>query len=434
MWNHPPGALTAFHVLAKPVGAICNLDCAYCYFLEKQALYPGGRFHMGDDVLEAYLRQLLEAHDGPEVTIAWQGGEPTLLGVDFFRRAVALAEDLKRPGVHLEHTIQTNATLVTDEWASFFSEHHFLVGVSLDGPRQLHDAYRVDKRGRPTFDRVVAGLELLQRHDVDVNVLCTVHAANADHPQQVYRFFRDQCGVRYLQLIPIVERRHDGLRTAVTARSVTADGWGRFLIGVFDEWVAHDVGEVFVVNFDAALAKWLDIPGGLCLFAETCGDAVALEHNGDVYSCDHFVEPQHLLGNVLETHLVELVASPQQRSFGDAKRNALPRYCRECPVLFACNGECPKNRFIRTPDGDAGLNYLCAGYRSFFIHIDLPMRTMARLVRQGRDASDVMSLAAGAPTRRTESERPLQPAHLSKRAHANPPPGADVGALSSGGT
>jgi uncharacterized protein len=393
----PAGAPPAFHVLAKPTGAICNLDCAYCFFLTKEALYPGDRFRMSDEVLDEYIGQLLGAHTTPDVTIAWQGGEPTLMGVDFFRRAVAIAERHKRPGVRLEHTIQTNATLLTDEWAAFLAEHRFLVGVSLDGPRHLHDAYRVDKKGRPTFDRVMAGLRVLQRHDVDVNVLCTVNAVNAAHPLDVYRFFRDECDVRYVQLIPIVERDNDtGYQEGdtVTERSVDPDEWGRFLISIFDEWVRRDVGDVFVVNFDAALAKWLDLPGGMCIFAETCGNALALEHNGDVYSCDHFVEPDYLLGNIMETTLVELVAKPEQRRFGDAKRDTLPGYCRRCPVRFACNGECPKNRFTLTPDGEPGLNYLCAGYRAFFTHIDHPMRVMASLLRDGHDAEGVMRVLA----------------------------------------
>jgi uncharacterized protein len=393
----PPGAPPAFHVLAKPSGAICNLDCSYCFFLSKEALYPGDRFRMAEPVLRAYLRQLLEAHEGPEVTIAWQGGEPTLMGVDFYRRAVALAEELKRPGVQLEHTIQTNGTLLDDEWAAFFAEHRFLVGLSVDGPRELHDHFRVDKKGRPTFDRVMAGHEVLRRHEVDVNILCTVHAANEDHGVDVYRFFRDDLGARYLQLIPIVERDNEtGFQEGdtVTDRSVSATGWGRFLRDVFDEWVHHDVGTMFVNNFDSALAKWLGLTGGLCIFEETCGGAVALEHNGDVYSCDHYVEPGYLLGNVTRTHLVELVAKPEQRAFGDAKRSTLPRYCRECPVRFACNGECPKNRFTATPDGEPGLNYLCEGYRSFFTHIDRPMQHMARLLREGRYADEVMAILA----------------------------------------
>ncbi len=393
----PAGAPPGFHVLAKPTGAICNLDCSYCFFLSKESLYPGDRFRMSDDVLGAYLGQLLDSHETPEVTIAWQGGEPTLMGLDFFRRSVAMAEERKRPDVRLNHTIQTNGTLLDDDWCRFFKEHDVLVGLSIDGPAELHDAYRVDKRGRPTFARVMAGLEVLQRHEVDVNVLCTVNAANAEHPLEVYRFFRDDCGLRYVQLIPIVERDNDtGFQEGdtVTDRSVRPEQWGQFLTAIFDEWLRRDVGQVFVSTFDAALASWLGLPTGLCVFNETCGNAIALEHNGDVYSCDHFVEPGYLLGNVTTTHLVELIAKPEQRRFGEAKRDTLPRYCRECPVLFACHGECPKNRFTLTPDGDPGLNYLCAGYKSFFTHIERPMQMMADLVRRGRFADEVMSVLA----------------------------------------
>jgi len=383
----PPAA---FHVLAKPSGPICNLDCTYCFFLSKEALYPGDRFRMTDEVLEAYIRQLLEAHTAPEVTIAWQGGEPTLMGVDFFRRAIELAERYRRPGQVLQHTMQTNATLLTDEWCALLREHDFLVGVSIDGPRELHDTYRVDKRGAPTFDKVIAGLRLLQQHAVDVNVLCTVNAANQDHPLDVYRFFRDDLGLRHVQLIPIVEQ--DDL-----SRSVDPETWGAFLIAVFEEWVRHDVGSVYVQMFDAALASWVGAPASMCIFGETCGNALALEHNGDLYSCDHFVDPPYLLGNILHTQMVELVASPQQRAFGDAKRDTLPRYCVECPVRFACNGECPKNRFTTTPDGEPGLNYLCAGYRAFFLHVDGVMRLMAARLRAGGFADEVMTTLRTAP-------------------------------------
>jgi uncharacterized protein len=395
--DRPLSAPAQFHVLAKPTGAICNLDCSYCFFLSKEALYPGDRFRMTDEVMRAYIGQLLAAHTEPRVTIAWQGGEPTLMGLDFFRRAVAVAEELKRPEQLLEHTIQTNGTLLDDEWGAFFAEHGFLVGISIDGPRQLHDVYRLDKRGGPTFDKVLDGFETLVNHGVDVNVLCAVNRVNADHPLEVYRFFRDYLAVSFVQFIPIVERDNDtGFQEGdtVTDRSVTAEQWGRFLITVFDEWVANDVGEVFVMGFDTALAKWLGIAGGLCVFAETCGDAIALEHNGDVYSCDHFVEPGYLLGNITTTTLVDLIAKPEQRAFGNAKRDTLPRYCVECPVKFACNGECPKNRFTLTPDGEPGLNYLCAGYRSFFTYIDPVMQRMAELVRAGRNADEVMELLA----------------------------------------
>jgi uncharacterized protein len=396
----PGAAPDGFHVLAKPTGAICNLDCEYCFFLSKEALYPGDRFRMADDLLDAYLRQLLESQRVPEVTVAWQGGEPTLMGVDFFRRAVELAERYRRPDQVVHHTIQTNATLLTDEWCELLAAHDFLVGVSIDGPRELHDRYRVDKRGGPTFDKVVAGLDLLKRHGVEWNVLATVNAANQDHPLDFYRFFRDDLGARFIQLIPIVERDNDtGFQEGdtVTDRSVEPEAWGRFLIAVFDEWVRRDVGEVFVSHFDAALASWLGVRPAMCVFGETCGDAVALEHNGDLYSCDHFVEPAHLVGNIGRTHLVELMASPRQRSFGEAKRDTLPNQCRVCDVRFACHGECPKNRFVLTADGEPGLNYLCAGYLSFFHHVDGPMRLMADLLRRGRYADEVMTVLASAP-------------------------------------
>ncbi len=390
----PATAPAQFHVLAKPTGPICNLDCQYCFYLSKEALYPGDRFRMSDAVLETYLRQLLESHRGPEVTVAWQGGEPTLVGVDFFRRALEIVDRLRRPEVVVHHTIQTNGTLLTDEWCELFARHGFLVGISIDGPPDLHDVYRLDKRGAPTFSKVRRGYDLLRRHGVETNILCTVNAANGAHPLEVYRFLRDELGARFIQLIPVVERAGaDDLQIAapVTAWSVGAAEWGDFLIEVFDEWVRSDVGEVYVQAFDAALASWLALPSPVCIFAETCGDALALEHNGDLYSCDHFVEPAHLLGNINSTHMAQLVASPEQRRFGAAKRDALPRYCRECEVRFACNGECPKNRFITTPDGEAGLNYLCAGYKAFFGHINGIMVLMAERLRAGGSAADVMA-------------------------------------------
>ena len=293
--TRPLTAPAAFHVLAKPAGPICNLDCEYCFFLSKEALYPGDRFRMSDDVLDLYIRQLIESHPGPEVTIAWQGGEPTLMGVDFFRRALARADEHRRPGQVLHHTIQTNGTLLTDEWCELLAAHDFLVGISIDGPPALHDTYRVDKRGGPTFERVHRGLELLRSHDVEFNVLCTVNGANQDHPLDVYRFFRDDLAVRFIQFIPIVERDNEtGYQEGhtVTDRSVDPEAWGRFLTAVFDEWVTRDVGTVFVQTFDAALASWMHVPASVCVFGETCGNAVALEHNGDLYSCDHFVEPR----------------------------------------------------------------------------------------------------------------------------------------------
>jgi uncharacterized protein len=390
---------SSFHVLTKPTGAICNLDCKYCFFLSKEELYPNSKFRMTDDVLERYIRQQCESQATlPQVTISWQGGEPTLMGLDFFRRSVELAAKYRQPAQSVQYTIQTNGTLLDEEWCAFFREHRVLVGLSIDGPREQHDAYRVDKGGHPTFDKVMQAARLMQQHQVDFNVLCTVHAKNADHALEVYRFFRDDLGTRHIQFIPIVERVNSDGRTrfqegsTVTDRSVTAEQWGRFLTTIFDEWVRRDVGTVFVQMFDAALASWVGAPPALCIFSETCGDAVALEHTGDLYSCDHFVEPKHLLGNIAETPLAELVASPQQRAFGAAKRDTLPRYCRECPVRFACHGECPKNRFILTPDGEPGLNYLCAGYKGFFTHIDKPMRLMADLLRRGRYADEVIGI------------------------------------------
>jgi uncharacterized protein len=355
---------------------------------------------MADDLLETYVRQLFEAHaTASEVTIAWQGGEPTLMGVDFFRRAVGLTARYARAGQVVHHTIQTNATLLTDEWCELLAEHHFLVGISIDGPPSVHDRYRVDKRGNPTSDRVLRGLGFLGKHGVDFNILCTVNAANQDQPLEVYRYFRDILNARYIQFIPIVERDNEsGFQEGdrVTDRSVDPGAWGQFMIDVFDEWVRLDVGTVFVTQFDAALASWLGIQPALCIFGETCGNAVALEHNGDLYSCDHFVEPDYLLGNIRQSHMVELLASPKQRAFGDAKRDGLPEFCMICEVRFACNGECPKNRFTLTPSGDPGLNYLCAGYKKFFTHIDVLMAMMAGLLRQGRYADEVKGVLARA--------------------------------------
>ena len=413
----PRDAPPAFHLMAKPSGAICNLDCTYCFFLSKELLYPGDRFRMADQVLRNWIRQTIEAHRTPDVDLAFQGGEPTLLGVDFFRRAVGYARKVAGDR-HVQFTIQTNGTLLDDEWATFLHDEAFLVGLSIDGPPAMHDTYRVDKHGRPTYARVRAAWDLLQGHEVDTNILCTVNAANAEHPLEVYHHFRDDLGARFIQLIPIVERATtDQLAAAnrgwhgdgdtrplyvqhgdlVTERTVGAEQWGAFLVAIFDDWVRHDVGTVFIPTFDSALASWLGVAGGLCVFQKTCGDALALEHNGDVYSCDHFVEPDHLLGNILHTQMVELVASPNQRAFGDANRDTIPRYCVECPVRFACNGECPKNRFAVTPDGEPGLNYLCAGYRAFFLHVDGVMRLMAGRLRAGGFADEVMTLLRSAP-------------------------------------
>jgi uncharacterized protein len=321
------------------------------------------------------------------VTFGWQGGEPALLGVDFFARAVELQERYRKPGMRIVNTLQTNGTLLNDDWGCFFKAHDFLVGLSLDGPQALHDAYRRDQGGAPTFERVMAGLEVLQRHRVEFNVLATVHAKNAPHPLEIYRFLRDEVGARFVQFIPIVERKgvsSPGVSSSgdVSSRSVNARQYGDFLMAVFDEWAQRDLGRISVQNFDVALFAWLRKSPPLCVFAETCGDALALEHNGDLYSCDHFVAPQHRLGNIAETPLVELVESAQQRAFGRVK-SRLPQVCRDCDVRFVCHGGCPKNRLIRTEASDRPLNVLCEGYRAFFRHIDRP----ARLITEGVKAS-----------------------------------------------
>jgi len=426
--NHPGTPAVAetarFHLLAKPTGAVCNLDCKYCFFLSKEALYPSSKFRMSDEMLEAYIRQLIESHGGQEVTVAWQGGEPTLMGLDFFKRAVELAEKYRAPGQKVQHTIQTNGTKIDDEWAAFFKEHRFLVGLSVDGPREMHDAYRVDKGGGGTFDQVMKGWEALRRNGADVNILCTLHSANADHPVEVYRFFRDTLGAEFMQFIPIVERAtEDSLPIAdlgwaplpearplytqsgslVTERSVKAEQYGRFLVGIFEEWVRRDAGRIYVQMFDVTLGAHFG-EHSLCIHAPTCGGALALEHNGDLYSCDHFVEPGFLLGNIDDEEMIGLVTSPEQQKFGRDKLDTLPQYCCECEVRFACNGGCPKDRFIETPTGKPGLNYLCGGYRLFLNHVAEPMQTMAGLLRAGRAPAEIMAMYAAEDAKRGRND------------------------------
>jgi uncharacterized protein len=395
----PTDTPRAFHVMAKPTGAACNLRCEYCFFLKKEKMYPASDFRMSDEVHEAYIKQLFEAHQVPQVTVAWQGGEPTLMGLDFFRRSMEFQNKYAKPGTLVENTLQTNGILLDDEWCRFLHENKFLIGLSMDGPKELHDVYRKDKGGHGTFDRVVKAARLLQDHKVEFNLLCTVNSKHADHPLDVYRFFRDDLKAQYIQFIPIVERINGNGETGfqdgnkVTDRSVRPDQWGPFLIGIFDEWVKWDVGRTFVLNFDGALAGWLGRAGTVCIFGPTCGEGTALEHNGDLYSCDHF-EPDHYLGNILRTPMIELVASEKQRKFGRDKRDTLPGYCRQCEVVHICNGECPKNRFIEAPDGEPGLNYLCEGFKAFFLHADRPMKIMAELIRKGRLAEEVMKMMA----------------------------------------
>ena len=383
----------AFNVMLKPVGAVCNLDCKYCYYLSKEQLYPDGDFRMSDAMLETFTMQYITAQQVPEVTFVWQGGEPLLVGLDFFERAIEFQEKYRRQGMTIKNAIQTNGILLDDDWCRFFKAHDFLVGISIDGPHEVHDVYRVDKRGQPTLERVMAGVELLDKHNVDFNTLTCVHVANAGFPLEVYRFLRDQCHARFMQFIPVVLRENDtGFQTddLVAPFSVSGQQYGAFLCAIFDEWVRRDVGTVFVQMFDAALAAWVGESPGLCSLAETCGAGLVLEHNGDLYSCDHFVEPGYHLGNIGPADLTSLVTSEKQVRFGLAKRDSLPRFCQGCDVKFVCNGGCPRNRTVSTPDGEPGLNYLCEGYRAFFRHIAPQMEFMARELAAGRAPANIM--------------------------------------------
>lgn len=382
----------AFHVMLKPRGAICNLDCSYCFYLRKEHMFDDGApFRMPDHVLESFTRQYIQAQSAPEVTFAWQGGEPTMMGLDFFRRALHLQKKYQTPGMIIHNSFQTNGTLLDGEWARFLKENGFLVGLSMDGPEHLHDDNRVDKGGRPTFQKVYSALKLLQRWGVEHNVLCVVNRTNSRAPLDVYRFFRGE-GVQFVQFIPAVERLSEG---GVSGWTPEAQDWGSFLCGVFDEWVRSGVGRVFVQHFDIALAAWLGQEPGLCVHARTCGNALAMEHTGDLFSCDHFVRGDYFLGNITQIPMADMVASPFQRRFGQDKWDALPGYCRSCPVLFACNGGCPKGRFINTPDGESGLNYLCAGYKRFFTHIDPYMRLMRALLERGEAPATIMDILRG---------------------------------------
>lgn len=401
-----------FHVLAKPIGPICNLDCTYCFYLEKESLYPQvAKWAMREEVLESFIRQYIEAHDTAVVSFAWQGGEPSLLGVDYFRKLVEIQKKYAN-GKSIQNAFQTNGVLLNENWAALFKENQFLIGVSIDGPEELHNTYRVDKGGQPTFDRVLRGTETLKRNGVEFNTLTTVHAGNADHPLRVYRFLK-QHGSGFMQFIPIVERiAHQvapgGLQlispdfsgaARVAPWSVEPRQFGRFLCSVFDEWVRNDVGRFFVQLFDVSLETWCGMEASLCVFRKKCGSALAMEHSGDLYSCDHFVYPQNRLGNIMESPMAQLAGSDQQIRFGDAKESTLPKYCRNCDLRFACHGECPKHRFLTTPDGEPGLNYLCAGYKMFFRHVDPYMRFMAAELAANRAPANVMRWIAAEQTR-----------------------------------
>jgi uncharacterized protein len=414
--------MNPFHVMAKPHGPICNLDCTYCYYLEKENLYAtkGRDYRMSDTVLESYIRQYIQSQPAQHVSFAWQGGEPTLLGVPFFERVLELQKKYAGDKI-IDNALQTNGTLLDDAWGEFLARNKFLIGLSIDGPAEIHDAYRVDKGGQPTFARVMHGLDTLKKHGVEFNTLTVINRKNSYHARQVYRFLKE-IGSKYLQFIPIVEQvaatpDPNGLmllkpyarqKTTVSEWSVEPLQFGKFLSTVFDEWVLSDVGRVFVQIFDVALESWSGLPQSLCVFAPQCGKALAVEHNGDLYSCDHFVYPENKLGNIMERAMSGLVNSPQQARFGSAKATSLPSDCQKCDVRFACNGECPKHRFNTTASGEYGLNYLCAGYKHFFHHIDPYMRFMANELRQDGSPARVMewartsgSVHAPATTRRS---------------------------------
>lgn len=405
MNRHDHVKADAFQVVAKPVGPICNLACKYCYYLEKENLYAGGtRWRMPDEVLEMFIRQKLESSDLSVENFVWQGGEPTLLGIEFFKKTVSLQKKYAN-GKKIENSFQTNGTLLNDEWCQFFSENEFLIGLSIDGPRGIHDQFRVTKSNEPSFDRVLRGIEVLKKHEVAFNTLTVLHRENASRPLELYHFLKE-IGHGFMQFIPLVElisdqqfreNQHpiidpdfDG-NVTVSKRSVKPRQFGRFLCTVFDEWVRKDVGQYYVQTFENILSAWTGIEPSICIFSRTCGQSLVIEHNGDIYSCDHYVYPQYKLGNILQKDLYSIFNSPKQRKFGNKKWKALPKYCRVCHARFACNGECPKNRVLKAPDGEPGLNYLCEGYKMFFEHIDPYMQFMANELRNNKLPSNVMA-------------------------------------------
>ena len=393
----------AYHVMLKPLGPVCNLNCTYCYYLEKKNLYPGKTsFRMSDEVLEEFTRQYILTQNVPVISFIWQGGEPTMLGLDFFRKALAFQEKY-RGDRQVENIIQTNGTLLNDDLCKFFTDHNFLVGISIDGPEHLHNHYRLTNSGSGSFGKVMEGINLLHKHKTEFNTLSVVNRENSNYPLEVYHFLK-QIGSTYLQFIPIVEReaisyKPDSINllapghpeeASLTDWSVEPEKYGRFLNSIFDEWVRKDVGRFYVQIFDVTLANWVGEVPGLCVFSETCGDATAMEHNGDLYSCDHFVYDDYLLGNIMNNALPEMIRSERQQKFGRDKRDALPRYCFECEYRFACHGECPKHRFTTTPDGDPGLNYLCPAYKIFFSHVHPYMQFMADELKAKRAPANVM--------------------------------------------
>jgi len=405
-------ATRRFHVMVKPAGSACNLDCTYCFYLSKRTLPGGpGSGHMSDELLERFVRDYIQSVTGNEVVFSWQGGEPTLLGLGFFEKVVALQAKHAKPGQRIENDLQTNGTLLDDDWARFLKQHGFLVGLSIDGPREIHDHYRITKHAEPTFDTVYGAAQTLRRHGVPFNTLTCVHRYNASRPLDVYRFLRRELGSTYLQFIPIVEPRDfetvapqrweasslpvvgspesrpDHPDSVVTPWSVDAEEYGYFLCKIWDEWQARDLGKVLVNVCETLVVQRMGQPSQICVYAENCGKGVALEHDGDVYSCDHYVYPEYRLGNIRDRSVGDLVFSPQQVRFGYAKSERLPAYCRQCEFLNDCWGECPKNRLLRAPDGEAGLNYLCPGLKRFFAHAGPTATRMAKRLKTTAPAS-----------------------------------------------
>ncbi len=391
-------AAREFQIMVKTIGAICNLDCHYCYYLKKENLYPKGtQFRLSDETLERYIVQHIQATPKEIVSFSWHGGEPTLLGVDFFRKAVALQKKHLPDNKKVINGIQTNGTTIDDEWCEFLARENFYIGLSLDGPREMHDHYRVTKGQKPTHKQVVQAFHMLRKAKVHVDLLCVVHDVNVEHPTQVYRYLKD-IGGEYLQFLPLVEPNDDPEGT-VNPRSVPAAAYGEFLCTIFDEWVRNDIGKIFIQLFDESVRPFLGMEHALCIFRETCGDVPVVEHNGDFYSCDHYVLPEYKLGNIYEQTLAELVEHPAQRAFGERKWTSLPRYCRGCEVLNMCNGGCPKDRIIKTPDGEPGLNYLCAGLKRFFSHSKPYFAKFAEIVEAGEPIEKVMEIVRAADAR-----------------------------------
>ncbi len=391
------------YVMLKPAGAHCNLACKYCYYLEKNNLYQNSHRHlMSDEMLEQFTREYIEAQTMPQVLFTWHGGEPLMRSIDFYKKALELQKKYAH-GKQIDNVIQTNGTLLTDEWCEFFAKNHWLVGISIDGPQEYHDHYRVTPAGKPSWEKVMQGIQLLKKHRVEWNAMAVVNAYNAEHPLEFYHFFRDN-GCQYLQFTPIVERltEHEDGRTLASLAddreipladaSVTPQQWGNFLCTIFDDWVRHDVGKTFVEIFDCTLANWMGVLPGICAYSKECGHAGVMEHNGDVYSCDHFVFPEYKLGNIREQSLIDMLYGEKQQAFSRLKHTSLPRQCKECDMEFACHGECPKNRFEKDKYGEPGLNYLCQGYYQYYTHVAPYMDFMKRELLAQRPPANIMNV------------------------------------------